>query len=93
MGPLGLTHIWADGPADSFRLEVVVVSSTTTIGEFGATFGFLVVPPAWNEGLAEANFLGQTAYVCREIAEQYSLGSALLENIPGLWIGLEHCKA
>lgn len=69
LGPLGLTFFGADALADWFRLEVVIVPLATSIDESGARLSFLIIPPASKVGQAGANFLWQTAYVCKEITE------------------------
>ena len=61
-------------------MEVVIVPTATTIVESVAAFVFLIVPPAWNEGQAEAHIHWQSAYVCKKMAEQYCSGACLAKE-------------
>ena len=70
-------------------MEVVIVPLATAIDEFGACPSVLIIPTAWKEGHTGANYLWQTAYICKEIAEKSSLGPAYLENISSMCRGME----
>lgn len=69
LGPLGLTLCGTGTLAHGLGLEVVIVSSTTTIDEAGASIICLIIPPTMEKSHAGASFFGHTAYVCREMPE------------------------
>lgn len=69
LGPLGLTLCRAGALAHGLGLEIVIVSSTTTIDEAGARIICLIIPPTMEKSHAGASFFGHAAYVCREMPE------------------------